>query len=335
LKKPELRQNLVTRQWVIISPQRANRPHDFEKKENKKETLPRYSPKCPFCRGNEKWEGSAEVLRIGDKKNWRVRVIPNKYPVLLKEGVREWQVSGIKRKMTGIGIHEVIIESPWHNLSPALFSQQQIIYILQAYKKRFREIAQDKRLEQIIIFKNHGEAAGTSLIHPHSQLVATPIVPYQIRFRYEEAERYFDNTGRCVFCQILAEELSAGERIITQNKHFVSFVPYAALSPYHIWIFPKVHACSFQNITLSEIKDLASILKDILARLYFGLDNPAYNYIIRSSPLDISQSDCFHWYISIVARVTKSAGFELGSGMFVNPLPPEESAKFLRNVKLD
>lgn len=334
MKIPELRQNLITRQWVIISPQRAKKPSDFEKKEKKKEALPTYSSTCPFCPGNEKKEGSKEILRIGNKKGWQVRILPNKFPVLLKKGKRVWKSLGTNQKITGVGIHDVIIETPVHNLTLALLAKKQIKKVLFAYKKRFLEITKDKRIEQIIIFKNHGESAGTSLNHPHSQLIATPIVPYEIRTRLQEAERYFNNTGKCVFCQVLDEELSCKKRIIIQNKNFAAFVPYAALSPYHIWIFPKKHLSSFKDIKNEDLNDLSFILKDILARFYYGLNNPAYNYIIRSSPLDISQNDYFHWYISVIARVTKTAGFELGSGMFINPVPPEESAQFLQKVEL-
>jgi UDPglucose--hexose-1-phosphate uridylyltransferase len=333
MKRPELRQNIITRAWVIIAPSRAKKPTDFEKKEEK-EPLPPYSPQCPFCLGNEKQDETREIMRVGDKKRWWVRIVKNKFPALEEKGERSWQVDGMKRAMSGVGYHEVIIETPYHHLTPALMTQRQVREILKVYLRRFQEISQDERIEQIIIFKNHKPLAGASLIHSHSQLVATPIVPYQIRMRLEESARYFDNTGHCLFCEVIQAELKEQIRVIWENRSFVTLIPYAALSPFHLWILPKVHQTSFLEITSTQLKDLAEILKKTLAKLYWGLDDPAYNYILRSSPTDILKSESFHWYISVVARVTKAAGFELGSGMFINPVPPEESARFLKKVKI-
>jgi Galactose-1-phosphate uridylyltransferase len=213
-------------------------------------------------------------------------------------------------------------------------SADAVSHVLSVYRQRYSIIRQDPRIEAIIIFKNHGEEAGTSIVHPHSQLVATPIVPYQIRSRIDEAIRYFDDTGECVGCRTVQDELRAKERVIHETEHFVCFIPYAALSPFHTWIFPKRHSCSFDAITQEELNDLAVMMKIVLAKLYVGLNNPSYNYSIRSIPTREQQAEYFHWYLSIIPRVSKTAGFELGSGMFINTAVPEDSASFLREVKV-
>ncbi|PKM92642.1 MAG: galactose-1-phosphate uridylyltransferase [Elusimicrobia bacterium HGW-Elusimicrobia-4] len=330
----EIRQNLVTKDWVIIATERAKRPEDFKKKGKSKITLPEFESTCPFCPGNEQKMSPDETLRIEKNGGWQVRIIPNKFPALSKTGERIRTVDGIKRKLTGVGLHEVVIETPLHNLTTALLPTDDVRNIIKSYKMRYNEMLKDKRIEMIIIFKNHGEAAGTSLIHPHSQIVATPVVPAQVRERFNDAQKYFDENFECVFCKILSEELKDGSRIVFETKHFVAFIPYAALSPFHCWIYPKKHYSNFGDITEDEISDLAVNLQTTLKKYYFGLDNPDFNYVIRSAPTDLKVLDFFHWYISIIPRITKTAGFELGSGMFINSSLPENDAKFLREVKV-
>ncbi len=329
----ELRQNVVTREWVIITPERAKRPDQFIGRKPSIDHQPMSDPDCPFCVGNEHLTLN-ESFRTADGKNWRVRVVANKFPAVAGRGERMRKVDGIYRSMSAVGFHEVIVEHPLHNMTIALMPDDHVADILEAYRERYREIRWDKRVEAVIVFKNHGESAGTSLVHPHSQLVATPIVPSQIRHRMEEAIRYFDDTGECVCCRTLTDELSAGERIICENENFVAFIPYAALSPFHTWIFPRRHSSSFDETTDSEIPDLANCLRTVLAKLYYGLNNPDFNYSIRSIPTRDLHAEYFHWYLTIVPRVTKTAGFEIGSGMYVNTTLPEESAEFLRNAKV-
>jgi UDPglucose--hexose-1-phosphate uridylyltransferase len=328
----ELRQNLISRDWVIIATERAKRPDQFVKSDKDKKELPVYQPNCPFCPGNEK-QAPPETYRVGDDKSWRVRVVPNKFAALAPEGEKIRKLEGIQRSMSGVGYHEVIVEHQKHNITTALLSVKEVEDIIKAYKERYKAVKQDKRVESIIIFKNHGEAAGTSLEHPHSQLVATPVVPTQIRQRMEEAIRYFDDTGECVFCHTLRDELKTKERIVMETEHFAAFIPYAALSPFHIWIQPRRHSSCFDDITDNEMADMAKILKTILAKLYHGLNNPDFNYTIRSIQTKLCQTEYFHWYISIIPRLSKAAGFELGSGMFISTALPEACAKFLREVK--
>lgn len=331
---PELRQNLATKEWVIIASERARRPEDFVKKEEKKIIAP-FVPTCPFCPGNEAMT-PGDIFSIKDKDGWRVRVIPNRFAALVPalENTRP-NLSGLLRSMPGFGYHEVIIETPKHDRTTALLSIPYVKDILISYKERYLELSKDKRVDLIIIFKNHGESAGTSLEHPHSQLVAIPIVPTHIRSRIDEAMRYYDDHQRCVFCQMIEDEIKDGRRIIIENESFICFVPYAAFSPFHLWILPKRHYPQFGDIKENEIEDLSKILKNILAKLYFGLSNPDFNYCLRSAPTDFgSRGNYFHWYLSIVPRIGKAAGFELGSGMFINTSIPEESARFLREIEI-
>jgi len=328
---PEIRQNLVTREWVIIATERAQRPEDFARKEWTRKVVPEFKSSCPFCPGNED-QTPPELLRLGEEESWQVRVIPNKFPALSRGGFCERKLEGIKRSMTGVGIHDVIIETPLHNRTIALLPDEHVEKILQVYKRRYLEVSEDPQIEQVVLFKNHGENAGTSLEHPHSQLIGTPVMPYQVRDRVEAAARYFDDTGECVFCRTLQDEFQDQKRIIVESYYFIAFIPYAALSPFHIWIYPKNHAASFGKIQEEEIKDLAKVLKLILAKLYYGLEDPDFNYVIRSL-YKAEVLEYFHWYISIIPRLTKAAGFELGSGMYINTALPEASADFLRSVQ--
>ncbi len=328
---PELRQNLITRDWVIIATERARRPDEFASPAEAAVRPERYRSDCPFCPGNEHL-APEETYRLSGRDGWQVRVIPNKFPALTAAGERRRRIQGIYRSMSAVGAHEVVIDHPRHDMTLALMDPDDVANVLRAYRQRFIHIRNDPRIEAIIVFKNHGLGAGTSLEHPHSQLAAMPIVPNQIRKRIEEAIRYMDDNGECVFCRTLEDELTAQTRLIHTSDHFAAFIPYAALSPFHTWIFPRRHSSSFDLIRDDELIDLASVLKTVLAKLYTGLNNPDYNFSIRTNPLQERESEYFHWYLSIVPRVTKAAGFELGSGMYINVGLPEESAAFLRGV---
>lgn len=329
----ELRQNLITRDWVIVATERAKRPDEFTQQNKGVTHTPAYRPRCPFCLGNED-ASEVELYRQGDEHSWKVRSVLNKFPALSNVGELDIKVEGIYRSMNGFGIHEVLIEHPRHNVTTALLEINDVADILRAYRQRYAEIRKDPRIKTITIFKNHGERAGTSLEHPHSQIAATPLVPSQIRNRIAEAMRFIDDTGECLFCRTLKDELADYSRVIVESEHFVAFIPYAALSPFHTWIFGRRHTSSFDDITDAEIVDLAYNLKTVLAKLYYGLNNPDYNYTIRSIPTDEQFTDYFHWYIAIVPRLSHIAGFELGSGIYINTVTPEDSAAFLRRVQI-
>ncbi|MCU0651746.1 MAG: galactose-1-phosphate uridylyltransferase [Candidatus Omnitrophica bacterium] len=331
----ELRYNLISRELVIIATERAKRPEDFKKAKKEKIELPEYRADCPFCPKNEKLS-PPETFSILNGNSWRTRVIPNKFSALSPDASRiRTNKSVYYRKIDGYGFHEVIIEHPKHNMIIALMSYQDVENIIKTYHARYTDIQNKEGIEAIVIFKNHGPSAGTSQEHPHSQLIATPVVPPQIRERVEQSTRFYDGTGQCMFCVSLDEELKDDKkRIVTETEHFVSLIPYATLSPFATRVTPKRHMPSFADINEAEIKDLAINLKDTLAKLYYGLDNPDFNYTIRSIPVHEYGRDYFHWYLSIIPRISRPAGFELGSGIFINSSLPEEGAAFLRQVKI-
>jgi UDPglucose--hexose-1-phosphate uridylyltransferase len=327
---PELRYNVITREWVIIATERAKRPDQFKRKEKKK-VLAAFVPTCPFCPGNEKLTPPANYT-VPSNGNWRVRVTPNKFAALSHEGERKRTVQGIKRTISGVGVHEVIVETPDHSLTTALLGDHDVETIVETYLNRFRAASSDPRVEQVTIFKNHGDSAGTSLEHPHSQLIATPVITTQLRDRLFSALEHFDEFGECLFCRVLEQELKDALRIVLETEHFVSIIPFAVLTPFSILIMPRRHMACFQEMTDAEAADLARILRRTLAKLYHGLDDPDYNYVIRTAPAENMGVKYYHWYVSIIPRLTKMAGFELGSGMFINVSLPEENASFLRAV---
>ena len=327
----QLRQNIITRDWVVIATERAKRPDQFACEPQVEQASSAHDAGCPFCPGNEKM-ANHEWFHVMHNGAWKIRVIPNKFPAVTPIGDVTRKVDGIHRSMDAVGFHDVVIEHPTHNFTLIDMTEEEVANILSAYKQRYQKLNNDKRIESIIIFRNHGKSAGTSLVHPHSQIVAMPVVPYQLRTRIDIARNFYDDHGECIFCRTLKDELAAQERIVYETKHFVAFIPYAALSPFHLWIFPKRHEASFEEIREEEISDLAHNLQTILRKLSKGLNNPDYNYTIRSIPVHEHNSDYFHWYLAIVPRVAIAAGFELGSGTFISTAIPEESAEFLRNV---
>ena len=330
----ELRQNLATKEWVIIATERAQRPADFDDpRRPHTHARPSRVETCPFCPGNEHMSAPA-VLEVLQDGRWQVRIVPNKYPALADHGGVERRSDGTARWMSGFGVHEILIESPEHNTTAALQEDSQVARALRALRQRQQQLERDPRLMMTLCFKNHGSAAGTSLEHPHCQMISVPVVPHHIRQRLADALAYHDERGTCVYCDMWRQELDAGLRVVAEGELFVAFLPYAALSPFHIWILPRRHAPIFTQISEPETEDLARVLRQVLARLYYGLHDPDFNFVIRSAPTHEEHSRSFHWYLSIVPKVTKIAGFELGSGMFINTALPEESARFLREVKL-
>ena len=328
----EVRLNPITREWVIIAKEKGKKPEDFIiVKENRKP--PEFLKTCPFCPGNETVTPK-ETFKICDEKGWKIRVVPNKFAMLSNEGERARSHTGLHKNVNGVGTHEVIIETPIHNLTTATMPLEQLKEVIQVYKDRFLEIYRDQRVDHVILFKNSGAASGTTIEHPHSQVVGIPVMPLHIRSRIENAMRFFDDTGECLMCRMIKDELNEGTRIVMDTKHFTALVPYAALSPFHTWIFPKKHSGFFADMQSDEIWDIASNLKSIMARLYHGLNNPDFNCVVMSgNPSDVN-SGFIHWYLSIVPRVATASGFELGSGMYINSLIPEKAAEYLRNVKI-
>ncbi|MBW7883982.1 MAG: galactose-1-phosphate uridylyltransferase [Caldilineaceae bacterium] len=327
----ELRQNLATKEWVIVASERAKRPHEFVVTERKTcGEGPVWDASCPFCPGNE--EADLEVLRTPNSGQWQVRIVGNRYPALTAGGDLERQYAGLIRRISGFGYHEIIVEAPEHNTCAALQHPTDVARVFRTFIERAWMVQRDPRIEYILFFKNHGPQAGASLIHPHAQMMALPMVPMDVRVRADGARNHFDEVGTCVFCEILQQELEAQTRIIAETDHFVAFAPYASVSPFHIWVMPRTHLASFFHIPADEVEDLGRIMHTVLRKLYVGLRNPDYNYVIRTAPVRDLGAPYLHWYITVVPRVSLAAGFELGSGIFINASLPEECAEFLRQV---
>ena len=332
----EIRQDPTTREWVIIARERAKRPQDFVHGQSKPE-LPSFSPSCPFCPGNEAMT-PPESFTMLDKssKKWRIRVFPNHFPALTPEGSTERREhDGFFLDMDGKGIHEVIVETPQHNAPLALADESRLVDILLTYQKRYIALSETPFLKLIIIFKNNGPSAGTSLEHPHSQLVATPVIPRHIRIRHEIAVRYYDDTGRSLYSDLVNHELQAGERIVINTDKFAVFHPFASHSPFETWIVPRTYQASFCNVSSEDIRKLARVLRITLLKLFRGLNNPDYNFIIDTAPMGDENKDYYLWHMRIIPRLTEVAGFEIGTGIDINTALPEETAQFMREFKAE
>ncbi len=330
---PELRKDPITGRWVIVASERALRPRDYLTEKSVLRT-----ESCPFCPGNE-GQTPPEIAALrnsGSGPNdpgWRLRVVPNLYPALRIEGPDGRRGEGMFDLMNGIGAHEVIIESPEHDLGLADLEPGQVADILRFYRERSLDLRGDKRFKYVLIFRNHGESAGASLEHPHSQLIATPVVPKRVQEELRGARQYFDLRERCVFCDMIAEEVGSGKRIVFQNDGFIAISPFAARFPFETWVLPRAHRGDFGSITDKEVAMCAGALRDVLLRTKRVLDDPPYNFIIHTTPLqDGSHEEQYHWHIEIMPRLTKVAGFEWGSGFYINPTPPEEAASYLREA---
>lgn len=329
---PELRKDPITRRWVIIATERAARPTDFPPGE----PLQNHSANCPFCEGQEARTPPeiAAIRHPGTAPNtpgWEVRVVANKYPALRIEGDAHLTTEGIYESMGGLGAHEVIVETTEHALHPATMSPSQLNAVIWMYRERYRDLDRDERFKYLVLFRNHGRSAGASLSHPHSQLIALPIVPKRATEELEGAQAYFAREGRCVYCDILAQETQAS-RLVWENDEFVSFSPFAAWCPFETWIVPKRHEAGFGNLTDAQVPALADGLHQTLGRLYQCLSNPPYNYIIHTAPYDTRVGHFYHWHIEIIPRLSQVAGFEWGSGFYINTVPPEDAARYLREA---
>jgi UDPglucose--hexose-1-phosphate uridylyltransferase len=331
----ELRQNFATKEWVVIATERARRPEEMARHSQRKPAAP-FVANCPFCPGNEKLT-PAEIMRIPTSLEvpWHARVIPNKFAALSREVQPTRTVHRSLRSVNGFGVHDVIVETPDHSEVMALMPDSYMAEILRIYKIRYDELSLDRRIALITIFKNHGPDAGTSLEHPHSQIIATPVISLQVRERFQHALRHFDDYGECMFCQMLEEELQEQTRIVAISEHFAALELYASPAPFCTHIYPRRHMASFGDVSAMEINDLARMLRSILAKLYHGLADPDFNFTIRSAPAESVGVKYFHWYLSVIPRLTRMAGFELGSGMFINTVLPEAAAEFLRKVDVD
>ena len=336
---PELRKDPIIGRWVIISTDRAKRPTDFLR-----DRITNKGGFCPFCYGNES-KTPPEVLAyrpgqngnqsLRDTSGWTVRVVPNKFPALGIEGSLNRQAEGMFDKMNGLGAHEVIIETSDHNATLEQLPEKRIEDVLWAFRDRILDLKQDKRFKYILIFKNHGESAGASLEHSHAQLIALPILPKHVVEELEGAKQYYIYKERCVFCDIVRQELDNGLRVVAENDEMLTVAPFAPRFPFETWILPKRHESGFENSSSRVYESLAKALKTLLQKADLVLDSPAYNLVLHTSPLQDAQNDHYHWHIEFMPKLTKTAGFEWGTGFYINPTPPEEAARFLREANVE
>ena len=340
---PELRKDPLIGRWVIIATERAKRPVDFVASDG--DPLPEVE--CPFCEGKEK-ETPVEIFAMRDSgtgangKGWSVRVIPSIKPVLRIEGKLNRRAKGMFDVMDGIGAHEVIVESPKHVVNAADLTVEQLHAVLHTAVTRMADLERDPRFRYALWFKNHGQIAGAGRMeHSRSQLIATPVTPKRVKEELASSRRYFEDKDRCLLCDLITQEREAKLRVAFNSDHIIALCPFASRFPFELWILPKRHRCDFAATQKEELSDLAVVFKQVLSRLKSVLDNPPYNYVLHTAPFRRQRGkmghwktieEDFHWHIELIPRLTRVAGFEWGSGFYINPTPPEEAAKYLREA---
>ncbi|GBD37701.1 Galactose-1-phosphate uridylyltransferase [bacterium HR36] len=337
---PFLRYDVTSGDWVVFSPERARRPHEFRRLMASAATPAEGTGPCPFCPGNE-WMTGREIYAVRasggpNDAGWRIRVVPNKFPALrIEEDNQHVEEGPLFRRLGGCGAHEVVIESPQHDTFLAYQPVEHIAELLGVLQFRHNDLLKDARIQQIVIFKNHGERAGTSLRHPHWQVIATPVVPRLLRLKHRLATDYFDLTGHCLYCEMVREEIAAEARLVALTERFVALAPYAAHMPFETWILPRYHQASFGQASAAELRELAELLRQVLLKLSTALNNPDFNLTINTVPRGEENEPYFLWHLQILPRLTTPAGFELGSGMSINLVLPEEAAAYLRDQEIN
>ncbi len=331
---PELRKDPVTGRWVIIATDRSKRPSDFTRQSVTIKGL-RF---CPFCPGNE-LRTPPEILAYrtrgaANEPGWSLRVVSSKFPALRVEGTPSPRGEGLYDKMNGIGAHEVLIETPEHFQTLSTMPVKRIEDLFWAFRDRVLDLRRDVRLRFILLFKNHGEAAGGTLEHSHSQLIALPVIPKRVKEEIDGARHYYEYRDRCIYCDIVTAEIENGSRVVMETDHFLVISPYAPRFPFETWILPKQHASHAETMTHAQIPDLASVVQKLSQRLDAVLEHPPYNLVVHSAPIQDPQLAHYHWHIEIIPKLTHVAGFEWGTGFYINPTPPEESARFLREANV-
>ncbi len=330
---PEWRKDPIVNRWVVIATERGKRPNDYKEIAEGKN-----SQECPLCEGNEK-QTPPEIIAYReagtakDTPGWWVRVVPNKFPAVNIHGDPYRQDRGVYQYMDGVGAHEVIIESTSHITGISEQTEKQVEEIIWIWRDRSLDLRKDTRLKYIQIFKNTGRVAGASLEHTHSQLVATPLVPEDVRREIEGMREYANQRGSCVICDLIRQEISEKERVVIDSSHFISFSPFASRFPFETWIVPKEHQYDFTQIREEQVRDLAYVLRNSLGKLTSLIRNIPYNVVLHTAPVNMGDEHHFHWHLEIMPRLTIIAGFELGTGYFINPTPPEIAAQALRETE--
>lgn len=339
---PELRKDPIIGRWVIVSTERAKRPEHFSSSSEGPQ-----EGECPFCEGRESHtppEISA-IRKHGEKNKpgWQIRVVSSVAPFLRIEGELDRRGHGMYDIMNGLGAHEVVIETPQHISNIADLPAEQISDILSVYRERLIDLERDSRFKYVLIFKNYGWSAGSGrLKHSRSQLIATPVTPKRVKEELVGARQYFEYHERCIFCDIIKQELEQKERVVLDLNGFLAIAPFASRFPFEVWILPKKHSSDYAHSDQEHRIDLARVLKLVLQKLKIALNDPPYNYIIHTAPFRRQKLGYwktidydYHWHIEIIPRLTRVAGFEWGTGFYICPLPPEEAGKFLREVSED
>ena len=314
--------------WVIIAPERAERPSAFLRPVPEHDT-----GVCPFCPGNESLT-PPEVLSRRSNGTWSLRVVPNRYPALRTEIQLSRSGVGMFDSMAGVGAHEVVIETSDHRSTLADQPVEQIASVLRAWQERMVDLSRDVRLKSLIAFKNHGGPAGATLFHAHSQLIALPFVPETLHAEVRAAARHFEEKERCIWCDIVAQETREKERIVLESDDAVVLSPWAARSPFELWILPREHRSSFESATEQELRAVADSLRTVLRKIDVALEKPAFNLFLHTMPLREPHNDFYHWHLELKPVLTQQAGFEWATGCFINPTAPEEAASFLRQTEV-
>ncbi len=326
----ELRRDPVTGRWVVVGTE-APHPHDFIRRSVRAEP----DPDCPLCEGHEHLTPSELWVerRVGGPNGpgWTTRVVPNQTPLVRVEGTLERQGEGLFDKMTGIGAHEVVIESPRHDQSLADLGDEDIARVLWALRERTQDLRRDTRFRHFVMVKNHGDIAGASLSHPHMHLFALPVVPQEAREEVEGARAHYVAKERCLFCDIIRQEEADGRRVVAHTQSLVALTPFASRSPFETWILPRRHSAHFENSGWDDCLDVGRLLGDMLRRLNQALEHPPYQMAIHSAPV-VEGYDFYHWHIEILPRVTRSGALESLAGLHLNPTRPEDAAQFLRDL---
>jgi UDPglucose--hexose-1-phosphate uridylyltransferase len=331
----QLRRDPIVSRWIIVNDEEPKKPGDFFVEPHRYED----SSHCPFCYGNE-YMTPPEIQSIRYEKTlpntpgWQVRVVPNKFPALQIEGGLDKRALGLFDLSNGIGAHEVIVETPYHTKDIPDLEASEIENVLEMYGMRSNDLEKDKRFKYVMIFKNYGTAAGASIDHNHSQLIALPMIPKNVLEEITGASEYYEFRERCIFCDMIRQEIDEECRIITENKNFIAFCPFVSRFPFEMWIMPKAHRMSYCETTKDERGELAKILKDVLMRMKIALNDPPYNFIIHTAPINTGEKLGYHWHMEIMPRLNRIAGFEWGTGFYAVPTPPEVAIKYLREVKI-
>ena len=325
-----LRQDPTTRQWAILATRRSDRPH--EPVVMPRPELPEREPTCPFCPGNED-QTPPEILRDPPGPGWQVRVVPNMYAALSGDGSAARSGEPMFREMPGIGSHEVVIETPRHDGRMDEMSVEEVARVVAVWRLRYRALIARPDVRAVVVFKNFGTLAGTSLTHTHSQIVATPVYLPRLLRRLDVATRYYDEHGACVYDGLIEAERGASVRMVEEVGGFVAFEPWAAQSPFETWIAPTFHQGSFGALGDEQLGDLAEIVIRTLTAVRRACGDPDFNLVMYSAPTNGGHAEqVFHWHLKLIPRISTQAGFEIGSAMSINTVAPEDAAVALRGA---